>query len=65
MARWVVRGFDQRAGLDFDKEKLYAPVVTFTSVRTAFALAAQWRWPIYHLDVYCIFIRINQRSIVH
>jgi hypothetical protein len=30
-ARWVVRGFDQRAGLDYDKECLYAPVVSFTS----------------------------------
>jgi hypothetical protein len=27
-------------------EKLYAPVVSLTSVRTTFVLAAQWRWPL-------------------
>jgi hypothetical protein len=40
-ARWVVRGFDQRAGLDYDKECIYARVVSFTCVRLALALAAQ------------------------
>jgi hypothetical protein len=55
-ARWVVRGFDQRAGLDFDKEKLYAPVINFTHVRTAFSLAAQWRWRVHQLDVVAAFL---------
>jgi len=55
-ARWVVRGFAQREGEDFDKSKLYAPVVSFSSVRTALAMAAQWKWPIYQLDVVAAFL---------
>jgi hypothetical protein len=55
-ARWVVRGFAQREGEDFDKSKLYAHVVSFSSVRTALAMAAQWKWPIYQLDVVAAFL---------
>jgi hypothetical protein len=55
-ARWVVRGFAQREGEDFDKSKLYAPVVSFSSIRTALAMAAQWKWPIYQLDVVATFL---------
>jgi hypothetical protein len=55
-ARWVVRGFAQREGEDFDKSKLYALVVSFSSVRTALAMAAQWKWAIYQLDVVAAFL---------
>jgi hypothetical protein len=51
-ARWVVRGFAQREGTDFDKIKLCAPAVSlFSRVRTALAMAAQWKRHIYHLDI--------------
>jgi hypothetical protein len=31
-------------------------VVSFSSVRTALAMAAQWKWPIYQLDVVAAFL---------
>jgi hypothetical protein len=53
-ARWVVRGFTQRAGLDFGET--FSPVVKPASVRTVLHLAASRRWPIHQLDVSNAFL---------
>jgi hypothetical protein len=36
--------------------KLYARVVSFSSVQTTLAMAAKWEWPIYQLDVVAAFL---------
>ena len=41
-ARWVVQGFLQRKGIDYDKT--YAPVVAGSTIRTVFAIAAVKGW---------------------
>ena len=53
-ARWVVRGFTQRAGVDF--HQTFSPVVKPASVRTVLHLAASWQWPVHQLDVKNVFL---------
>lgn len=48
-ARWVVRVFTQRAGVDYGET--YCPVVKPATVRTVLHLAAQRGWPVHQLDV--------------
>ncbi|KAJ9512416.1 hypothetical protein QJQ45_012965 [Haematococcus lacustris] len=40
-ARWVVKGFRQRDGVDFSADAIFAPVVMHTTKRLIFALAVQ------------------------
>eukprot|EP00873_Tetraselmis_striata_P019337 jgi/Tetstr1/439601/TSEL_028025.t1 len=49
-------GNHQRPGIDFDSTKLYAPVVSFVSIRILLALAVYLRRRIYNMDVTTAFL---------
>ncbi|XP_071681864.1 uncharacterized protein [Lolium perenne] len=53
-ARWVVRGFRQRAGVDFTDT--FAPVVKPGTIRTVLHLAASRAWPVHQMDVSNAFL---------
>ncbi|CAI7913554.1 unnamed protein product [Closterium sp. NIES-53] len=53
-ARWVVRGYDQRHGIDFDQT--FAPVSCHTSVRILLAIAAARHLPLRQIDMKNAFL---------
>jgi len=53
-ARWVLRGFTQRPGVDYDET--FSPVVKPATVRTVLTLAHSRDWPIHQLDVKNTFL---------
>lgn len=53
-ARWVVRGFNQRPGIDFDQT--FSPVIKPATIRTVLMLAASRGWPVHQLDVKNAFL---------
>ena len=53
-ARWVVRGFTQRPGVDYDETS--NPVVKPATVRTVFSLVLLRSWPVHQLDVKNAFL---------
>jgi hypothetical protein len=59
-ARWVVRGFTQRAGVDFGET--FTPVVKPATIRTVLTIAASNRWPTRQLDVSNAFLHGNLRE---
>jgi hypothetical protein len=53
-ARLMVKGYVQRAGIDFDE--VFAPVARLESVRFILAIAAHYGWTVHHLDVKSAFL---------
>jgi transposase InsO family protein len=53
-ARWVVRGFEQRDGLDL--EETFATVVKATTFKVLFALVAIHDWELHQMDVKGAFL---------
>jgi hypothetical protein len=53
-ARWVLRGFTQRPGIDCDET--FSPVVKPATVRVVLTLALSRSWPMHQLDVKNAFL---------
>lgn len=53
-ARWVLRGFSQRPGVDYDET--FSPVVKPATVRTVLSLALSHQWPVHQLNVKNAFL---------
>lgn len=53
-ARWVVHGFNQRAGVDFNQT--FSPVFKPGSIRTVLHRAASRDWPVHQFDVKNAFL---------
>jgi hypothetical protein len=48
-ARWVLRGFTQRAGVDYGET--FSPVVKPATVRTVLSITVAQNWPVHQLDI--------------
>jgi hypothetical protein len=53
-AHWVLRGFTQRPGVDYDET--FSPVVKFATVRAVLSLVLSRDWVIHQLDVKNAFL---------
>ena len=53
-ARLVVKGYRQKAGIDYDE--VFAPVARMETIRLLISQAAQFGWPIYQMDVKSAFL---------
>jgi hypothetical protein len=53
-ARWVVWGFSQQPGIDYDET--FGPVVKPATIRLVLSLAISSSWPIHQLDVKNAFL---------
>ena len=53
-ARLVIKGYEQRAGIDY--EETFAPVAMLKTVRILLALAAYYDWEVHHMDVKTAFL---------
>jgi len=62
-ARWVVRGFNQRPGVDFGET--FSPVVKPATIRAVLTLVATYKWPAHQLDVSNAFLHGNLRERVY
>jgi hypothetical protein len=62
-ARWVLQGFTQRPGIDYDET--FSPVVKPATVRVVLTLALSRSWPIHELDVKNAFLHGTLNEIVY
>ena len=53
-ARLVAKGYRQQAGIDYDE--VFAPVARMETIRLLISQAAQFKWPIYQMDVKSAFL---------
>jgi hypothetical protein len=53
-ARWVLRGFTQRAGVDYGET--FSPVVKLATVQTVLSIAISQNWPVHQLDINNAFL---------
>ncbi|GMI80153.1 hypothetical protein HRI_001684600 [Hibiscus trionum] len=53
-ARLVVKGYKQKAGIDYDE--VFAPVARMETIRLLISQAAQFKWPIFQMDVKSAFL---------
>src|SRR3954447_19937632 len=53
-ARLIIKGCQQRAGIDF--EETFAPVAMLKTVQVLLALAAFYDWEVHHVDVVTAFL---------
>ena len=53
-AKIVVKGFQQKKGVDFDE--IFSPVVKMTSIRTVLSIAARMNLEVEQLDVKTAFL---------
>ena len=62
-ARLVVRGFEQREGLDY--QETFAPVAKFPTLRVLLALAAHNDWEVHHMEVKTAFLYPELKETVY
>jgi hypothetical protein len=62
-AHWVLRGFTQRPGVDYDET--FSPIVKFATVRSVLSLALSRDWAIHQLDIKNAFLHDTLTEIVY
>jgi hypothetical protein len=60
---WVLRGFTQRAGVDY--RETFSPVVKPPTVQTVLSIAISQNWPVHQLDINNAFLHGTLTEIVY